>query len=376
MMGLTDKQSLAVETYTKCNNSETLAARELGVDVKALRSSLWLATKKGWQVEPDRYCDAAPVGFGLTNSTIHIKDGEVFQRWDRVSPIIPELTQEYFNQRIPAIPKVSTPTTGNDDLMVEWGIFDLHQGLYAWAEEAGADYDSDIARTLMTNAAREIFRDNVSEAVIIGGGDNLHADNRSNRTEKSGHILDVDSRYQKTVWIAYETWTTAIDIALHVARTVRVVIVSGNHDPMSAIHLAMVLAAHYRDEKRVVIDTSPQKHKFYRWGKNYFMVSHGDTGSKRLASYMMNHIIRNDITGIERMYVRAGHLHKKGRDTPPGLIEEDGVVVELFPTLAAKDAWSSEEAYSNQRATIATTWHKEWGMRSRIELGVRELMNV
>ena len=105
------------------------------------------------------------------------------------------------------------------------------------------------------------------------------------------------------------------------------------------------------------------------------MASHGDTGSKRLASYMMNHIIRNNLTGIERMYVRAGHLHKRGRTTPAGLTEEDGVIVELFPTLAPADAWAAEEAYSNVRATVANLWHREWGQRSRIELGIKELMS-
>ena len=75
------------------------------------------------------------------------------------------------------------------------------------------------------------------------------------------------------------------------------------------------------------------------------------------------------------MFVRAGHLHKRGRQTPPGLVEEDGVVIEIFPTLAAADAWAAEEAYSNIRATVCNLWHKEFGQRSRIELGVKELLS-
>lgn len=262
--------------------------------------------------------------------------------------------------------------------MLEWPIADLHLGMLSWAQETGADYDYKIARSLMTSAASKIFSSfgTVEEAVIVFLGDNQHADNRQNRTEKSGHILDVDSRYPKTATVIYEIGMTAVDMALQIAKTVRVVVVPGNHDPMSAIHFYMILAAHYRNEPRVIIDTTPRKHKFYRWGSNYFMASHNDTGSKRLASYMMNHVIRNNLTGIERMYVRAGHLHKRGRTVPPGLIEEDGVIVELYPTIAPSDAWSAEQAYSNIRATTANLWHKEYGRRSYTELCVKELMEV
>ena len=376
---LTEKQTAAVQAYQQSGHNEREAARTIGIDVKSLRGRLWSAARAGWSVEPDRFVEAAPVGFGLTKSTIQTdRDGEVVQRWDRVSPILSEITQEYFNQRIPAASLVTgIPLTRNDELMLEWCLFDTHQGLLSWAQETGADYDSEIARTLIVNAAEKIFEQvgTVAETVIIGGGDNLHADNRSNQTEKSHHILDTDSRYQRVVRIAYETWCTAIDVALHRSTLVRIIILSGNHDYHASIHLAMILQAHYRNENRVVIDTSPAKHKHYRWGTNYFMASHGDTGSKRLASYLMNHLIKNNITGVERMYVRAGHLHKRGRTTPAGLTEEDGVIVELFPTLAAPDAFTHENAYCGVRATIASLWHKQWGQRSRIELGIKELMS-
>jgi len=374
-----DKQKEAIEAYESHKHNEMAAAKSIGIDVKALRGRLWSAAKLGWPVTPDRYIEQAPVGFGLAKSTLQINAaGDVIQRWDRVFPMVNDLTVEYFNQRIPAARPIRCPKPANNKLMLEWPIADLHLGMLAWQQETGADYDNKIARALMVAAASKIFSmyGSVEEVVIAWLGDNQHADNRQNRTEKSGHVLDVDSRYPKTAEMIYEIGTTAIDMALQMSKTVRVVVVPGNHDPMSAIHFYMILAAHYRNEPRVIVDTSPAKHKFYRWGSNFFMASHGDTGGKRLASYMMQHVIRNNLTGIERMYVRAGHLHKRGRNCPPGLEEEDGVIVEHFPTLASRDAWSTEEAFVNQRATVANLWHKDYGRRSMTELCIKELLEV
>jgi len=105
-------------------------------------------------------------------------------------------------------------------------------------------------------------------------------------------------------------------------------------------------------------------------------VSPDDTGGKRLAPYLLNHIIKNNLTGIERKYVRAGHIHRRGRNAPAGLTEDDGVVVEVFPTIAAPDAYAAEQAYSSIRATVANLWHSEYGQRARIELGVKELLET
>lgn len=372
---LSEAQQEALDAYNLHNFSENFAAKHLNISRSTLRNRLYAAARQGYSLAPDTNPENAPIGFSLDKTTIHLRDGNVVQRWDRVSPTHDQYL-EYFLDRIPASTQIPPPSD-NNDLMLEWCIFDMHIGLHSWAKETGADYDSKLARQLMVSAAKKIFQHTgrVEQAVLIGGGDNYHADNRSNQTEKSHHTLDTDSRFQKTAWIVYETWCSAIDLAAANAQQVKVVILSGNHDHHSSMHLAMILSAHYRNEPRITVDISPAKHKYYRWGSNFFMTSHGDTGAKRLASYLMNHIIKSNIQGIERMFVRAGHLHKRGRQTPPGLVEEDGVIIEIFPTLAPADAWAAEEAYSNVRATVCNLWHKEFGQRSRIELGVKELLS-
>ena len=78
---LTEKQQEAVKAYEASGHNEREAARTIGIDTKSLRGRLWGAARAGWSVEPDRFVDNAPVGFGLTKSTLQINgDGEVVQR--------------------------------------------------------------------------------------------------------------------------------------------------------------------------------------------------------------------------------------------------------------------------------------------------------
>jgi hypothetical protein len=230
----------------------------------------------------------------------------------------------------------------------------------------------------MIRAAERIYSMTgpVAESVIVLGGDNLHADNRNNQTERSRHALDVDTRYQRSIEAITEGMTTAIETALSVSGAVTVYVLSGNHDHHASIGLALILAAYYRNEPRVTIDTSPSKHRLHVFGGNAFLYSHGDTGTeKRLAGYMLQRIIQGGITGVDRMLVRLGHLHQRSRAIIPDMTEESGVVIERFPTLAAPDSFAHEQAYVNQRMTVANLWHRKHGLRSRMEIGVGELVD-
>lgn len=376
----TERQIQINELYHKLGSAARVA-KELGLNEAGVVKSLFYGARNGLPVIPDGYSPVAPTGWSSIFKTVQYNGkGDIVQTWDRVKPDEMAIEQlfRFLSDRTPVLETViDAPEEADDDLMLEWLLMDHHIGLHSYGKETGADYDTKIATDLIIKAARKIFstHQQVGKAVIVLGGDNIHSDSRANVTEKSKHNLDVDSRYQKTIKAAYCAMTTSIDIALANAKTVDVIVLSGNHDYHTAICLAVILAAHYRNNERVRIDTTPTKHKFLQFGNTYFMYTHGDTGSNnRLATYLMNHIIRKGIQGINRMFVRKGHLHKNGRMTPPGLTDEDGVIVELFPTMCAPDSYAHEYAFQSARSTVANIWHCKYGQRSRMEIGVKELM--
>lgn len=384
MADLTTRQKEVYDAYHSLSCSVSAVSSKLHLDTKAIHSHLFRCAKKGWPVTPDNYCPQAPAGFALDKTTIQInKDGDVIQRWDRASPHKQDSIDQIINylaQRTPTSDiKFHTPFSPNKNLMLEWLLFDHHLSMHAWAKQTGAAYNTDIAKSLMIGAAKQIFSrcGPVKEIVIVLGGDNMHSDNRSATTEKAKHHLDVDTRYQRSLEAMMEGTVSAIELALPRADKVTVEVLSGNHDYHSAIALSLILKSHYRNIPEVFIDDSPAKHKFFRWGGNFFMYTHGDTGNpQRLSGFLLNHIVDNDITGIRNKHVRRGHLHKPGKVVIPAIVEDNGVVIENFTTLAAADAYTHEQAYSQIRATTYALWHHQYGRRGGGEVCVGELVDA
>jgi hypothetical protein len=379
---LTPRQQEVYNAYKNNNCSEKNTARALDISLSSVRKNLFYIARKGFPITPDDFCEHAPAGFKLDKTTLYInKDGQVTGQWPRLSPIDQsyEPFWEFLEKRTPILKcPIECPMDYDQDLMLEWKLMDTHLGMLSWAKETGAEYNIDIAQKLIISAAKLIFQKNASiaKAIIVLGGDNLHSDFRSNRTERSGNFLDIGTKYEQNMDGMYMAMVTSIDIALSRAQIVEIITLSGNHDYHSAIALSRILAAHYRNNSRIHINIAPGQHKFSRWGKSFFMYTHGHTAPpKRLATFLLNYIIKKNITGIDYKLIRKAHLHKRGKEVPPGLIEEDGVLIETFPTVAAPESYSVDAAYSQCRATVAEIFHKKYGLRSRMELGVEELMD-
>jgi ribosomal protein L31 len=310
---------------------------------------------------------STPSGWDCLFTTVQ-RDGEgkVVRRWDRERPTVNlDDLQRFLINRVPASKlDTSGPTASNKDLMLEWPVFDPHHGMLAWAKETGADYDHKISQHLQVAAGQILFNSfgYVKRITIVLGGDNQTSDNRDGTTEKSGNNVDTDSRFGLMAWCSYETAVSCIEVATQFADEVAVIVLSGNHDYHSAIHLTIQLHAHFRNVEKVTVNTSPEKHRFYTWGNKVFMATHGEVTEKRIAPFAMQQVIRRGYAKDPntRIYVRMGHLHKRGRKTPDMLTEEDGVIIERFPTLAAQEAYSVEGAYTSVRATEANLWHHKY----------------
>lgn len=385
-MGPTKRQLQYYEERKK-HPSIKATARAMGVNYTSVRNALKACESYGLPSLCERFHAHAPLGHQVGKITTHVDyrnnpDGEVVEEWVRSNPneVSTDELAEYLATRLP-INNLDIPPVENcnEALMLEWPVFDAHHGMLAWAKETGNDYDHKISRHLQIAAGKILFSSfgAVKRAVIILGGDNQTADNRDGTTEKSGNVLDTDTRFPKMAWCSYEAAVSCIEIAEYFAEEVHVIVLSGNHDYHSAIHLTIQLHAHFRNSKRVFIDISPEKHRFYIWGNTVFMATHGDTPEKRIAPFAMQQVIRRGLArdvDVERVMVRMGHLHKRGRKTPDMLTEEDGVIVERFPTLAAQEAYSIEGAYTSCRATSAVLWHNRRGKYGGREITIGEIL--
>lgn len=330
------------------------------------------------RVDPKVHARSAPEGYRLKGvSTFLDGDGNVRGQWvktqkeyDDPGEIIRAFKAMVEASDIPAREVIpAPPPMGMEDLLSVYAFGDPHIGALAWALESGDDFDLAIAEKLMVSAVDKLagLAPPTKKALIVSVGDLIHTDGLDNQTTKRGHVLDCDSRLGKIMRVAMSTMFRVVDRALELHDEVECKLVVGNHDGTMSYLFPLLMAEHYRNNPRVVVDTTPSPFMWYRFGKCLFGINHGDRVKLRDLGEIMACDRAKDWGETEFRHFYTGHWHHLQTK------ELRGVTVESLRTLAAKDAWHSAGGYRSGRGMILDVWHKDYGHRTRHTVGVAEL---
>ena len=253
-------------------------------------------------------------------------------------------------------PLVAAPEHTDDDLLVIYPMGDPHFGLYAWAEEAGENFDLAEAERVTCAAIDRLvaLAPNASEATLLNLGDFFHSDSGADETTK-GTPVDVDGRSQKVVRAGVRAMRWCVMRLLEKHQHVRVRNVAGNHDGNAHFALAVALDMHFENNPRVTVDMSPAPHTFQRFGKVLIGECHGDKAKPAALPGVMMCDAREHISETRFWHWHCGHVHHDS------LKEFQNVTVETHRTLAAKDAWHAGQGYRSGRTMKAITYHREFG---------------
>jgi hypothetical protein len=183
------------------------AAKECGVALNVVRTSMKLLLAKAAKNNVSAHQDVAvvPDGFGIKGTSTLVKDGKVALQWvkttvdqDRQEQLLREFAQSLADGVKGLAPITPPPSHAHDDLLCVVPMGDPHFGMYAWAADAGADFDLNIAERLTCAAIDRLVASGpaAGTALLLNLGDHFHADNQRNQTN-SGHQLDVDGRWAK-----------------------------------------------------------------------------------------------------------------------------------------------------------------------------------
>jgi len=359
------------------HGSQRKAAAALGVTKNAVADSLKYLQRRaalaGYSPDHDMTRTVPEPRIAKRISTCYDKDGKVNMQWvistidnDQMQAMLESMVQVYAEGVKRAKP-IKAPKHADNDLLCVYPMGDPHFGMYAWWEEAGDDFDADIAERLTCGAIdRLIASAPASEtAVLLNLGDMFHADNQKNVTN-SGHQLDVDGRWAKVLKIGLRAMIYCIDSLLQKHQHVIFRINKGNHDGHSSYAMAMMLDCYYDKEPRLTVDLSPSLTWYYEFGKNLIGSTHGDTIKGK---DMMGVMAADKAEAWGRTKHRAwyvGHVHHHDSK------EYAGGVVEYFRTLAAKDAWHAGQGYRAGRDMRLIVLHREHGEieRHRCDVGM------
>lgn len=355
------------------------AARERGIGKSSVQRHLAAAADRGL-LDPNEWTNPVPPGFHVRGvSSLTDDEGNVKAQWtiarkdnEQREDIVAAM-RDAFRDLEPAEPAPISPTAGygSKDLLGVIPIADLHIGMYAWAAETGANYDTRIARRLLLGAVSDLLaRMPLADTVaILNLGDFFHIDDDSARTRKSGNPLDMDTRFAEVIRIGVDLTIATIQKALERHKTVIYRALPGNHDEYAKIGLEIAVAKYFENEPRVIVDMDPSRFFVYEFGRVMLAATHGDmVKAEQMPGVMAGKW--PEIWGrTQHRHALLGHQHKSKRG--PRSDENFGATWEIFETVAAKDAWNAAMAHLSGRALTAIVYHRDDGEWMRIARPVK-----
>lgn len=275
----------------------------------------------------------------LYSSKITVKPKKLEITFDNLNEWFYKLDRRY------STPKVKITTdylNGNKMLLLD--ISDLHMNLQSSMFTTGNEYNCEIAEKLFFYVIYDVLSRTQSykfnKIIFTIGGDMLNSDNLLGTTTKGTpqsndvHLFDA---YNKL----HDMTIKAIDILKDIA-PVEVIYIASNHDLTSSWKLSKSIDAWFRNEDRVVVDTSPLPRKYIVFGNTLFVFAH-DGNVKELPKLIADEA-RKYWSNIDFTEVFLQHLHSE-----QVLLESNNMRIQRLPTISAKSEWCNNSGYNSKR---------------------------
>lgn len=262
-----------------------------------------------------------------------------------ISNLLDNWTQARLTQEITY--NLEKPERQNDNLLVI-NCFDVHFGKVSNPEITGAEYNLEIAKEKFFSvihkiATRAFYMYGVEEVVLCTGGDFFNTDTEGYTTTGGTPQQGEGSSYQKLFTEGCNAVIQALEMLAGFAKKVTFVNVNGNHDRLSSFYLGEVVRTYFKEVPNVVIDNSPVLRKYYSYGENCFMFTHGDKSPDRLPLIFAKEYKQFSLHSFQNIFL--GHYHRTDKKFFGGETEYNGVNVRTFNSISAPDAWHVGEGY-------------------------------
>ncbi len=246
-----------------------------------------------------------------------------------------------------------------DAVVYEISLPDIHYGKYTGQtlDEAEEEYMNAIKELLVKAQGL-----NIERILLPIGNDGMNSEGYSRATTKGTPQQD-SAEWQET-FVGYCNLMVRAINYLAQSAPVDVVVVQGNHDYERMFYAGEFLRAFFLNDERVAVDNCFDSRKYYEYGTNMIMFTHGDKEKPANMPLIMATEQPMMFARTKFREVHCGHMHKEMVN------EYRGIKVRFIPSICANDAWHKMMGYSAKRTGQAHIWSKERGYEGYLQTNI------
>tara|TARA_R110002020_G_scaffold6208_7_gene25949 strand:- start:751 stop:2034 length:1284 start_codon:yes stop_codon:yes gene_type:complete len=296
--------------------------------------------------------------------------------------IEPELNVKIIKQQLiedlrnlsPKVSKIKRkrPNDRNDLHLLEISAFDLHLGKIGIK---GDEYSMDIAQERLLSAIEHLlYRAQgyyIDKILFIVGHDLLNSDGDWPIPSTTKGTPQFNSNYHIDIYrCARKLMIKAVDILSEVA-DVHVMVVPGNHDRESVMHLGDTLELYYENNKNVKVDNNDCLMKAIPYGNNLIISDHGDGPKINDLPGIIAQRFKNLWSDTVYVEVHRGHYHTNKATKLQAIEELNGITVRNLSSMSATDYWHDSKGFiGNIKKAQAFIYSRENGLQGILNYNV------
>lgn len=373
----TSKQEQIIESVIE-HGSGRKAANALGISKSTVNDTIkrikGYAAAKGYAPE-NGMTNEVPESYNVKRvSTLRDGNGGIKAQWVIAEPekdkndSLLEAIQNTSTENIKPLEEINLSSESiNPDLLTTYVSNDLHLGLLIDGKEGEKDWNLEKGLNEAKSAIDHLIKASPESksAIVVDLGDMVEADNRDNKTKRSGNSLDVDGFHHNIFEESYKLMIYFVQRALEKHETVYFYSLPGNHDDYTAFAVHHVVKTAFSNNPRVIFSSNVCRIQYHQHGTVLLGFAHGDALKPDRAETTM--VVDNQKIWSDTLhrYFHFGHVHTyKSQDKALCTVESHRHLMPL-------NAWAFSHGFRGPLGTMKSiSYDANYGEVSRTTYNV------
>ena len=269
--------------------------------------------------------------------------------------------------------KRKRPDDRKDLHLLEISAFDLHIGKIGIK---GDEYNFDIAEERLFSAIEHLlYRAQgyyIDKILFIVGNDLLNSDGDWPIPSTTRGTPQFNTNYHIDMYrTARRLMIKAIDKLSKIA-DIHIMVVPGNHDRESVMHLGDCLQLYYENNENIKVDNNDCLMKAIPYGNNLIVSDHGDGPKTNDLPGIISQRFKNMWSDVDFVEVHRGHYHTNKATKLQAIEELNGITVRNLSSMSATDYWHDAKGFiGNIKKAQAFIYSRQNGLQGILNYNVK-----